>query len=83
MAFDYGKGHLQVAKPGDLVEGNVKCAIAPMQVATPKDPASARLGESLYNFLPRSVVGNLRDGIVMELDRLRARQMPFFCLQNR
>ncbi len=34
-------------------------------------------------FLPRSVVGNLRDGVVMELDRLRARQLPFFCLQNR
>ena len=54
-----------------------------MQVATLRDPASARLGESLYTFLPRSVVGNLRDGVVMELDRLRARQLPFFCLQNR
>ena len=54
-----------------------------MQVATLRDPASARLGESLYTFLPRSVVGNLRDGVVMELDRLRARQLPFFCLHNR
>ena len=54
-----------------------------LQVATLRDPASARLGESLYTFLPRSVVGNLRDGVVMELDRLRARQLPFFCLQNR
>ncbi|CAK0787090.1 hypothetical protein CVIRNUC_010306 [Coccomyxa viridis] len=52
-------------------------------VATPRDPASARLGESLYTFLPRSVVGNLRDGVVMELDRLRARHLPFFCLHNR
>ena len=34
-------------------------------------------------FLPRSVVGNLRDGVVMELDRLRARHLPFFCLHNR
>ena len=54
-----------------------------MQVATLRDPASARLGESLYTFLPRSVVGNLRDGVVMELDRLRARHLPFFCLHNR
>ena len=54
-----------------------------LQVATPRDPASARLGESLYTFLPRSVVGNLRDGVVMELDRLRARHLPFFCLHNR
>lgn len=58
-------------------------AVYCLQVATPRDPASARLGESLYNFLPRSVVGNLRDGIVMELDRLRARHLPFFCIHNR
>ena len=58
-------------------------ALACSQVATPRDPASARLGESLYTFLPRSVVGNLRDGVLMELDRLRARHLPFFCLQNR
>ncbi|MBF6189540.1 fatty acid desaturase, partial [Nocardia farcinica] len=28
-----------------------------VRVATPDDPASARLGESLYEFLPRSVAG--------------------------
>ena len=71
------------------VRCNASCALilmsifAQVQVATPRDPASARLGESLYTFLPRSVVGNLRDGVVMELDRLRARHLPFFCLQNR
>lgn len=53
------------------------------QVATQRDPASARLGESLYTFMPRSVVGNLRDGIVMELERLRARKLPFLSLHNR
>jgi hypothetical protein len=53
------------------------------QVATLKDPASARLGESLYTFMPRSVVGNLRDGVVMERERLRARAIPFFSLHNR
>lgn len=54
-----------------------------MQVATLKDPASARLGESLYTFLPRSVYGNLKDGIMMELERLNVRGVPFFSLQNR
>lgn len=53
------------------------------QVATLKDPASARLGESLYTFMPRSVVGNLHDGVVMERERLRARSIPFLSLQNR
>ncbi len=76
-------GICRLLQPRDLLQVDVNCAIVSMQVATPKDPASARLGESLYNFLPRSVVGNLRDGIVMELDRLQARQLPFFCLQNR
>ncbi|BDA50515.1 Alkane 1-monooxygenase 2 [Coccomyxa sp. Obi] len=52
-------------------------------VATQRDPASARLGESLYTFMPRSVVGNLRDGVVMELERLRARKLPFLSLHNR
>ena len=54
-----------------------------MQVATQIDPASARLGESLYTFVPRSVVGNLRDGVMMELERLRVRNIPFLSLQNK
>lgn len=54
-----------------------------VQVATLQDPASARLGESLYTFVPRSVVGNLRDGVVMESERLRVRGIPFLSLQNR
>jgi alkane 1-monooxygenase len=31
-------------------------------VSTPEDPASARLGESFWRFLPRTVVGSLRSG---------------------
>src|SRR6478672_6392892 len=30
-----------------------------VRVATPEDPASARMGESLYEFWPRTVVGSL------------------------
>ncbi|MFL5873547.1 MAG: alkane 1-monooxygenase [Solirubrobacterales bacterium] len=47
-----------------------------VKVATPEDPASSRLGESFWAFLPRTVVGSLRSawGIeVARLDRLEER----------
>ncbi len=52
-------------------------------MATPADAQSARLGESLYAFLPRSVVGSLREGVAMEAARLAARRRPFLSLHNR
>jgi alkane 1-monooxygenase len=42
-----------------------------VKVATPEDPASARLGESFYAFLPRTVLGSLRSAWELELTRLR------------
>lgn len=33
-----------------------------VKVATVEDPSSARLGESLWHFIPRSIIGNLVDG---------------------
>jgi hypothetical protein len=53
------------------------------QVATPEDPASARLGESVYSFIPRSIVGNLQDGINAEMRRLDVRGLPFWTFENR
>ncbi|KAK9837326.1 hypothetical protein WJX81_006410 [Elliptochloris bilobata] len=53
------------------------------KVATPADAQSARLGESLYAFLPRSVTGSLREGVSMEAARLAARRLPFLSLHNR
>jgi alkane 1-monooxygenase len=44
-----------------------------VRVATPEDPASARLGESFYAFLPRTVIGSLRSA--WELERVRLRRM--------
>jgi alkane 1-monooxygenase len=44
-----------------------------VRVATPEDPASARLGESFWAFLPRTVAGSLRSAWGLEgarLDRL-------------
>ena len=40
------------------------------RVATPDDPASARRGESLYAFLPRSIVGSWRSAWSLEAERL-------------
>jgi alkane 1-monooxygenase len=42
-----------------------------VRVATPEDPASARLGESFYAFWPRTVSGSLRSAWELERERLR------------
>jgi alkane 1-monooxygenase len=42
-----------------------------VRVATPEDPASSRLGESFYAFLPRTVIGSLRSSWELESTRLR------------
>jgi alkane 1-monooxygenase len=39
------------------------------KVSTPEDPASARLGESFWEFLPRTVLGSLRSALVLERER--------------
>ncbi|MEU5879953.1 alkane 1-monooxygenase [Spirillospora sp. NPDC047279] len=41
-----------------------------VRVATPEDPASARLGESFYRFLPRTMGGSLRSAWRLERARL-------------
>jgi alkane 1-monooxygenase len=41
-----------------------------VRVATPEDPASSRLGESFWEFLPRTVAGSLRSAWGIEAARL-------------
>ena len=41
-----------------------------VRVATPEDPASSRLGESFWAFLPRTVAGSLRSSWELEVERL-------------
>ncbi len=41
-----------------------------VKVATPEDPASARLGESFWAFLPRTVLGSVRSAWEIEAARL-------------
>lgn len=43
------------------------------RVATPGDPASARLGESFYRFFPRTVIGSFAHAWRLEALRLSAR----------
>jgi alkane 1-monooxygenase len=42
-----------------------------VKVATPEDPASSRLGESFYRFLPRTVLGSLHSAWELERTRLQ------------
>ncbi|CAO5169387.1 Alkane 1-monooxygenase [Frankia sp. AiPs1] len=42
-----------------------------VRVATPEDPASARLGEGFWRFWPRTVFGGLRSAWALEAGRLR------------
>jgi alkane 1-monooxygenase len=42
-----------------------------VRVATPEDPASSRLGESYWEFLPRTAIGGIRSAWGLERTRLR------------
>ncbi|WP_157129163.1 alkane 1-monooxygenase [Nocardia amamiensis] len=52
------------------------------RVATPEDPASARFGESLWAFLPRTVVGGFRSALQLEQQRLRRKGSRWWSSQN-
>ncbi|MEV5650431.1 alkane 1-monooxygenase [Nocardia sp. NPDC052254] len=52
------------------------------RVATPDDPASARMGESLWMFLPRSIVGGFRSAIRLERDRLARKGLGWWNVRN-
>ncbi len=53
-----------------------------VRVATPEDPASARLGESFWEFLPRTVTGSLRSAWHLERQRLARVGKPVLSLHN-
>ncbi len=52
-------------------------------VSTPLDPASARRGESVYAFLPRTLVGSLKSAWHLEGQRLRTAGVNVWSLRNR
>jgi alkane 1-monooxygenase len=53
-----------------------------VRVATPEDPASSRMGESLYLFIPRSAAGSVRCAWQLERRRLRRSGLPAWDLRN-
>ncbi len=53
-----------------------------VRVATPEDPASARLGESFYAFWPRTVLGSLRSAIAIEREHLARDDRRFWTFRN-
>lgn len=52
-------------------------------VATPLDPATSRLGEGLYRFLPRTLIGGLRSAMQIEKRRTKRRDIPWFSPRHR
>jgi alkane 1-monooxygenase len=53
-----------------------------VRVATPEDPASSRLGESFWAFLPRTVLGSLRSAWGIEAARLDRTGGSHWTLRN-
>jgi alkane 1-monooxygenase len=53
-----------------------------VRVATPEDPASSRLGESYWEFLPRTVSGSLRSAWGIEAARLDRLEKSHWTLRN-
>ena len=51
-------------------------------VSTPEDPASARMGESVYRFMLRELPGTFVRGWQQEAKRLRARGKHLFSVEN-
>ena len=52
------------------------------RVSTPEDPASSRLGESFWEFLPRTVFGSLRSAWHLEAGRLDRKNLAWWSPRN-
>lgn len=52
------------------------------RVSTPEDPASSRLGETFWEFLPRTVVGSARSALRLEREREQRTGQRFWSARN-
>lgn len=52
------------------------------RVATPEDPASSQLGESFWQFWPRTVIGSFKSAIEIETRRLERKGKTFWSANN-
>jgi alkane 1-monooxygenase len=53
-----------------------------VNVSTPEDASSARLGQSIYNFIPRAIVRNTYNGFRLEAKRLKQKNLPVISWHN-
>lgn len=53
-----------------------------IHVGTPRDPATSRLGESVFAFLPRTLAGGLVSAWRIQRKRLRRRGLPIWHYSN-
>lgn len=53
-----------------------------VHVATPADPASSRMGETFWQFLPRTMIGGLKSSWNIEKKRLARRGKSAWSLEN-
>ncbi len=53
-----------------------------VRVATPDDPASSRMGENVYVFLPRTIVGSFRSAWRIEQPRFKRRGESHWSIRN-
>lgn len=52
------------------------------RAATPEDPASSKMGETFYEFWPRTVFGGLKSAVEIEKNRLKRKGLSFFSKEN-
>ncbi|WP_338558007.1 alkane 1-monooxygenase [Acinetobacter sp. KS-LM10] len=52
------------------------------RAATPEDPASSKMGETFYEFLPRTVIGSFKSAVEIEKNRLKRKNLNFWSKDN-
>ena len=52
------------------------------RAATPEDPASSKMGETFYEFWPRTVFGSLKSAVEIETTRLKRKGKQFWSKDN-
>lgn len=52
------------------------------RAATPEDPASSKMGETFYEFWPRTVFGGIKSAVEIEQQRLKRKGLSFFSREN-
>lgn len=53
-----------------------------VRVATPEDPATAQLGEGLYQFIPKTLLGSFKSAVQLEKKRLLQKKYSLWSFHN-